>query len=112
VCGSALDNRVLLAWPVKREVVLATLAARLGLHGDVRMVDSSLWELGTGKAGGSAVACFFHPVGPLLPAAHAVIAAYRRVLILSATHTVVPEVSGQWLPLMEVFLNRTGRLRR
>lgn len=101
-CRSALDDRTLLAWPVRREAFLAALAAHLGLHGGLGHVGGGLWELGGGSVDGAAVTCFVHAGGPLSEQDRGRIARYRRTLVLSATPASDPGGPGRWVPLIDV----------
>jgi hypothetical protein len=101
-CRTALDDRALLAWPVRREAFVASLADHLGLRDEVGAIDGSLWELGSGRTGGNTVVCFFHAGGPLSESARARLAPYRRVLVLSAV-LADSDGPGRWVPLTELF---------
>ncbi len=82
-CGSAVDECELFAWPVRREAFLAALAVHLGLRDGVRAIDGTLWELGSGRADGNIVVCFFHAGGTLSESARARLSCYRRGVVFA-----------------------------
>jgi hypothetical protein len=96
-----LEERVLLAWPVHREAFLCALASHLGLHGEPRHV-GDLWELGVGKADGQVVACFFHESGELSQRAREQLAAFHRVVVITAQSTMDANRPGRWVLLTRV----------
>jgi hypothetical protein len=103
-CHGALDERELLAWPVRPEAFFGDLSTRLGLRGGVRVVDSRLWHLGTAAVQGEAAECFACLGGPLSEAASRRLASFRRVLVLHGPSAAPPaDGHGQWIPLVELF---------
>src|SRR4051812_19603616 len=51
-CGSDIDPRHLLLWRLDRQAFFRWLAGKLQFRGGVHQLDESLWQLGTGAAGG------------------------------------------------------------
>jgi hypothetical protein len=99
VCHSAVDPKHLLAWPVEREAFLEAVAARLGLRAGTGRVADDLWDLGSGRADGKAVACFFHAGNQVSDAAAAVLGRYRHAIVLTGAPPVDRAGAGQWVPL-------------
>jgi hypothetical protein len=81
-CGSQVDPRHLLLWPVDREVFLRWLAEQLHLRGGVRRIDDHLWQLGTWEAGDVVSECFYRRPGPLSDVARKRLTAYRNAVVL------------------------------
>ena len=81
-CTSLIDPRHLSAWAFDRHAFLRWLAGQLGLRGEVRWIDDSLWQLGSGVSSKVVREYFYRRPGILSAAAKAKLAAFRNTVVL------------------------------
>ncbi len=103
-CGSSVDRRHLLLWPLDRHAMLGAIAGHFRLRGGVQRIEDCLWQLGTGDVDGEPVECFYRRHGTLSAHGQRRLAAYRRVLALHAPDTAHDHPQfAQWAPLLALF---------
>jgi hypothetical protein len=81
-CRSTVARRYLLLWRLDRDAVMRWVASGLGLHGGVRRIDESLWQLGTWEAGDVVRECFFRRPVPVTAAGLGRLGAFRDVVVI------------------------------
>ncbi len=103
-CRSTVEDQELLLWQIDREGFLRWLAAELHLRGNVRRVNSCLWQLGTWAGEGEILECFFRTRGTLSDPAKNRLSAYRNVLVLYGLSPPTNDslVPSRFLSLLEL----------
>jgi hypothetical protein len=82
-CFSTVDPNHQLLWRFNTAAFLRWLAEEAHIRGDVRRIDSALWQLGSWAGLEEGIECFFSTNGPLTKVGHARLSAYRRTLVFS-----------------------------
>jgi hypothetical protein len=105
-CLDAVDPTCLLLWRFDLRVVLEWISTRLGIDGDIRRVDDSLWQLGSVTHRGTIRECFFRRTGSLGDAGRGRLAAFRNALLLEAIPGASPVAGfqGTCRPLRDVLV--------
>ena len=102
-CRSTIDLGWLQFWPFDRGAFFGWLASALRLRGEVRPIDSMLWQLGTRGSGCDHCEVFYRRWGSLSPREQARLHAYRSALVLFG-QTPLPSdgFRGDALSLLDV----------
>lgn len=109
-CLSAVDPRHLSAWRFDIAAFLTWLSRKLHLNGDVRPVDSELWQLGGRAADGLATEYFFCRSSPNVTG-RIRLSAYRSVVLLRPLLAEPIEgFRGQQLSLLDVLMMTGGQV--
>ena len=96
-CGERIERKHLLLWELNRERFLQWLAHELHLHGGIRRIDDTLWQLGSWERHDAVYECFYLRHGLLSEAGRRRLEALRRALLLHIS-APPPEAATLRLP--------------
>lgn len=103
-CGSTVDGRHLLLWPLHVEKFLRWLGKELRLQGGVRRVDENFWQLGTWESQGTVHECFFLRGELLTGIGRQKLAAFRNAVVLYGLSRPkeTERVAASFMSLLEI----------